>query len=85
MSSLSLSRRKTVESSSNLASTGVVERENPLWHRAAPRGEVPGLQPVTVKQISNDLLAGITFLPNMAVTISRGGTIKVFLRPEYRP
>ncbi|KAK9894675.1 WD40 repeat-like protein [Cystobasidium minutum MCA 4210] len=85
MSNLSLSRRKTIESSNNLPSTGAVERENPLWHRAAPRGEVPGLQPVTVKQISNDLLAGITFLPNMVVTISRGGTIKVFLRPDYQP
>lgn len=85
MSTLSLSRRKTIESSSHLPSTSVVERESPLWHRAAPRGEVPGLQPVTVKQISSELLAGITFLPNMVVTISRGGTIKVFLRPDYMP
>lgn len=85
MSTLSLSRRKTIESSGHLPSTGAVERENPLWHRAAPRGEVPGLQPVTVKPISNELLAGITFLPNMVVTISRGGTIKIFLRPDYRP
>jgi hypothetical protein len=88
MSSLSLSRRRTIESSNNLPSTistnGTERVSGPLWHRAAPRGEVPGLQPVTVKQISNELLAGVTFLPSMVVTISKGGTIKVFMRPEHR-
>lgn len=37
-----------------------------------------------VKQISTELLSGISFLPNMIVTVSRNATVKVWIRPEAR-
>lgn len=85
MSSLSLVRRRTADSSANLpAATTTSERDGPLWHRAPNRSEVPGLQPVMIQQISTELLAGVSFLPSMVVTISRNATVKVFLRPDHK-
>lgn len=47
-SSLSLSRKRTMDSSLNLPATAAEDREGPLWHTAPNRSEVAGLQPVMV-------------------------------------
>lgn len=85
MSSLSLSRRRTIESGAN-GQYAPAENEvaAPLWHRAPNRSEVPGLQPVSSKQISTELLSGIAFLPGLVVALTRNSTVKVFVRPDQR-
>ncbi|KAB5595692.1 Catabolite repression protein creC [Ceratobasidium theobromae] len=57
--------------------TGEFER----FHPAPSRTEVATIQPVVVKQIEGDLLAHVSFLPSVVMTMTRLGVIKQWVRP----
>lgn len=70
------------ESMSHLPlSAAATERSDPVFHPAPRRDDVALLQPVMVKALSNDIFAGLFYLPEYIVTLSRSGQIKQFDRP----
>jgi catabolite repression protein CreC len=57
--------------------------ENPLprFHPAPSRNEVAIVQPVLVKQLENDILTAVAFLPRWLLTGSKVGHVKLWIRP----
>jgi catabolite repression protein CreC len=57
--------------------------ENPLprYHPAPSRNEVAIVQPVLVKQLENDILTAVAFLPRWLLTGSKVGQVKLWIRP----
>jgi catabolite repression protein CreC len=57
--------------------------ENPLprYHAAPSRNEVAIVQPVLVKQLENDMLTAVAFLPRWLLTGSKVGHVKLWIRP----
>jgi len=53
----------------------------PRYHPAPSRNEVAIVQPVLVKQLENDILTAIAFLPRWLLTGSRVGHVKMWIRP----
>ncbi|KAL4077271.1 WD40-repeat-containing domain protein [Scleroderma yunnanense] len=72
-SSISLGARRTAGS--------VVQLTAPKYHPAPPRNGVSVVQPVLVKQTDSDLLTSLMFLPRALVTATKGGHIRVWVRP----
>ncbi|GAB00071.1 uncharacterized protein L969DRAFT_97295 [Mixia osmundae IAM 14324] len=76
-SSLSLVRRRTLESNANLAS----DLGPALWHSAPRMNEVAILQPVSSVSISTDLLSSVFFTPESVICAAKGGQILIYDRP----
>jgi len=57
--------------------------EGPLarYHPAPSRNEVAIVQPVLVKQLENDILTAIAFLPRWLITATKVGHVKLWIRP----
>ncbi len=53
----------------------------PRYHPAPSRNEVAIVQPVLVKQLENDMLTAITFLPRWLLTGTKVGHVKLWIRP----
>jgi hypothetical protein len=53
----------------------------PRYHSAPSRNEVAIVQPVLVKQLENDILTAVAFLPRWLLTGSRVGHVKMWIRP----
>ncbi|KAI9446155.1 WD40 repeat-like protein [Lactarius indigo] len=53
----------------------------PRYHPAPSRNEVAIVQPVLVKQLENDILTAIAFLPRWLLTGTRVGHVKMWIRP----
>ncbi|KDQ61162.1 hypothetical protein JAAARDRAFT_55864 [Jaapia argillacea MUCL 33604] len=53
----------------------------PRYHPAPSRNEIAVVQPVLIKAIEGDLLTDTAFLPKGLLTASKGGTIKLWIRP----
>ncbi|GAA6008987.1 hypothetical protein JCM10207_004056 [Rhodosporidiobolus poonsookiae] len=79
-SQVSLPRRSGSESHSHLPLEPAA-RTTPTFHPAPRRDDISLLQPVLIKQLSNDLLTDIQILPDFLVTGSRTGQIKQYDRP----
>jgi catabolite repression protein CreC len=57
--------------------------EGPLarYHPAPSRTEVAIVQPVLVKQLENEILTAIAFLPRWLITGTKVGHVKLWIRP----
>jgi catabolite repression protein CreC len=53
----------------------------PRFHPAPSRNEVAIVQPVLVKQLGNDMLTAIGFLPRWLLTGTKVGHVKLWIRP----
>lgn len=53
----------------------------PRYHPAPSRNEVAIVQPVLVKQLENDILTAIAFLPRWLLTSTKVGHVKMWIRP----
>ncbi|KAI9439472.1 WD40 repeat-like protein [Lactarius psammicola] len=53
----------------------------PRYHPAPSRNEVAIVQPVLVKQLENDILTAVGFLPRWLLTGTRVGHVKMWIRP----
>ncbi|KAH9993809.1 WD40-repeat-containing domain protein [Russula vinacea] len=53
----------------------------PRYHPAPSRNEVAIVQPVLVKQLENDMLTAIAFLPRWLLTGTKVGHVKLWIRP----
>jgi hypothetical protein len=53
----------------------------PRYHPAPSRNEVAIVQPVLVKQLDNDILTAIAFLPRWLLTSTKVGHVKMWIRP----
>jgi len=53
----------------------------PRYHPAPSRNEVAIVQPVLVKQLENDILSAVAFLPRWLLTGSKVGHVKMWIRP----
>lgn len=51
------------------------------YHPAPSRNEVAIVQPVLVKQLENDILTAIAFLPRWILTGTKVGHVKLWIRP----
>jgi hypothetical protein len=58
-----------------------VEGPLPRYHPAPSRNEVAIVQPVLVKQLENDILTAIAFLPRWLLTSTKVGHVKMWIRP----
>ncbi|TFK42389.1 catabolite repression protein creC [Crucibulum laeve] len=54
---------------------------SPRFHPAPSRNEVAVVQPVLIKNVENDILAAISFLPRCILTSTKTGHIKLWIRP----
>ena len=85
-SSLSLSARRRQDaltadhSTLHLPPLGA-EGPLPRYHPAPSRNEVAIVQPVLVKQLENDMLTAIAFLPRWLLTGTKIGHVKLWIRP----
>jgi hypothetical protein len=82
-SSLSLVRRRTLESTGHLPMS--FDRHSPAFHPALNRSDVAYLQASMTRSVSSDILSQVVFLPNLVVTVSKSGEIQAWLRPVDRP
>jgi hypothetical protein len=53
----------------------------PRYHPAPSRNEVAIVQPVLVKQLENDMLTAIAFLPRWLLNGTKVGHVKLWIRP----
>jgi hypothetical protein len=53
----------------------------PRYHPAPSRNEVAIVQPVLVKQLENDMLTAVAFLPRWLLTGTKVGHVKLWIRP----
>jgi hypothetical protein len=53
----------------------------PRYHPAPSHNEVAIVQPVLVKQLENDILTAIAFLPRWLLTSTKVGHVKMWIRP----
>lgn len=53
----------------------------PRYHPAPSRNEVAIVQPVLVKQLENDILTAVAFLPRWLLTSTKVGHVKLWIRP----
>ncbi|KAH8919250.1 WD40 repeat-like protein [Atractiella rhizophila] len=80
--SLTLTRRRTTESTTHLPLHHHHEAKEPTYHPSLRRDTTNTLLPTLVKQISNDLLVSLFFHQNFLLTLSRAGQIKLWSRPS---
>jgi len=85
-SSLSLGARKrtdalTADHSMTLLPPPGAEGPLPRYHPAPSRNEVAIVQPVLVKQLENDILTAVSFLPRWLLTATKVGHVKLWIRP----
>jgi len=85
-SSLSLGARKrtdafTADHSTTLLPPPGAEGPLPRYHPAPSRNEVAIVQPVLVKQLENDILTAVAFLPRWLLTGTKVGHVKLWIRP----
>jgi hypothetical protein len=85
-SSLSLANRRRTDAFAADHSTLLLPppgAEGPLsrYHPAPSRNEVAIVQPVLVKQLENDILTAIAFLPRWLLTGTKVGHVKLWIRP----
>jgi hypothetical protein len=85
-SSLSLANRRRTDALAADHSTLLLpppSAEGPLsrYHPAPSRNEVAIVQPVLVKQLENDILTAIAFLPRWLLTGTKVGHVKLWIRP----
>ena len=85
-SSLSLGARKrtdalTADHSTTLLPPPGAEGPLPRYHSAPSRNEVAIVQPVLVKQLENDILTAVSFLPRWLLTGTKVGHVKLWIRP----
>ncbi|KAH9484123.1 putative catabolite repression protein creC [Psilocybe cubensis] len=57
------------------------ETPSPRFHPAPSRNEIAFVQPVLIKQLDCDLLTVIQFLPRSILTATKGGQIRLWVRP----
>lgn len=81
-STISLAFRRD-RSAQHLPSVGSLGADvsSPRYHPAPSRNEIAVLQPVLIKQLDCDLLTTIQFLPRCILTSTKGGHIKLWIRP----
>ncbi|KDR73535.1 hypothetical protein GALMADRAFT_227983 [Galerina marginata CBS 339.88] len=82
-SSLSLAFRRD-RSAQYLPSTNTPGLDDPpssRYHPAPSRNEIAFVQPVLIKQLDCDLLTVIQFLPRSILTATKGGQIRLWVRP----
>jgi hypothetical protein len=85
-SSLSLAARRRTDALAADHSTPFLpppgaEGPLPRYHSAPSRNEVAIVQPVLVKQLENDILTAIAFLPRWLLTGTKVGHVKLWIRP----
>lgn len=85
-SSLSLAARRRTDAFAADHSTPLLpppgaEGPLPRYHPAPSRNEVAIVQPVLVKQLENDILTAIAFLPRWLLTGTKVGHVKLWIRP----
>ena len=85
-SSLSLSARRrqdTLTADHSTLHLPPLGPEGPLprYHPAPSRNEVAIVQPVLVKQLENDMLTAIAFLPRWLLNGTKVGHVKLWIRP----
>ena len=80
-SQLSLHRRSTSELSSAHLPLAASERDGPLFHPPTRRDDVSVLQPIMVKNLSNDILSSLALLPEFIILGARGGQVSQYDRP----
>jgi catabolite repression protein CreC len=84
-SSLSLAARRRTDALTADHSTPLLPpgAEGPLsrYHPAPSRNEVAIVQPVLIKQLENDILTAIAFLPRWLLTSTKVGHVKLWIRP----
>ncbi|GAA5993563.1 hypothetical protein JCM5350_002808, partial [Sporobolomyces pararoseus] len=80
-SQLSLHRRSTSELSSAHLPLAASERDGPLFHPPPRRDDVSVLQPIMVKNLSNDILSSLALLPEFIILGARGGQVSQYDRP----
>ncbi|KAI0042698.1 WD40 repeat-like protein [Auriscalpium vulgare] len=84
--SLSLRRRDgTAERSTLHLPPPGADGPSPRYHPAPSRNEVAVVQPVLVKQLEDDLLTAVMFLPRWLLTASKTGLVKLWIRPLVIP
>ncbi|TRM55348.1 WD40-repeat-containing domain protein [Schizophyllum amplum] len=79
--SLGLRRDKSALYLPSLNSPGVDGDSSPRYHPAPARNDVAVVQPVLVKHLDGDLLGHISFIPRCILTSTRGGHIRLWIRP----
>ncbi|KAK7467446.1 hypothetical protein VKT23_004500 [Stygiomarasmius scandens] len=82
-STVSLSFKREGRSALYLPSTNnsTDENESPRYHPAPSRNEIAVVQPVLVKQMENELMTWISFLPRHVLTSTKTGYLKLWIRP----
>ncbi|KAF9014002.1 WD40-repeat-containing domain protein [Cyathus striatus] len=79
--SLSMRRDRSNIHLPSINSPGIDDQPSPRFHPAPFRSEVAIVQPVLTKQLDGDLLTHITFLPRYILISTKGGHIKLWIRP----
>ena len=85
-SSLSLGARRrgdtlTADRSTHHLPPPGAEGPLPRYHPPPSRNEVAIVQPVLVKQLENDILTAVAFLPRWLLTGTKVGHVKIWIRP----
>ncbi|PPQ77504.1 hypothetical protein CVT25_011301 [Psilocybe cyanescens] len=79
--SLAFKRDRSAQYLPATNSPGLEESASPRFHPAPSRNEIAFVQPVLIKQLECDLLTVIQFLPRSILTATKGGQIRLWIRP----